>query len=144
MFSNSTFKSFINSLKNGNSNSFGKTIEQINISLKSTPSIIAKDSKIEGSFYSSGVVEIEGYIQGFINSNSIIIREGGGVDGEIEADSINIRGKVNGTIKARNINVFNKAKITGDIEYQSLSVEDGASIEGKFKQLSEWKSRNPS
>lgn len=137
MFSTSTLKSFVNSLKSGsNSESFGKTIEQMTVSFKSMPSIISKDSKIEGEIHSSGVIEIEGQIKGRINSNSIVIREDGFVDGEINADSVNIRGNFNGTIKARNINVFSKAKITGTIEYQSLSVEDGASIDGQFKQLS--------
>jgi cytoskeletal protein CcmA (bactofilin family) len=137
MFSTPTLKSFVNSLKSGsNSDSFGKTIEQITVSLKSMPSIISKDSKIEGEVYSSGVVEIEGKIKGRINSNSIVIREDGVVEGEINADSVNIRGNFNGNIKARNINVFSKAKINGTIEYQSLSVEDGASIDGQFKQLS--------
>ncbi len=141
MFSTSTLKLFTNSLKSGsNSDSFGKTIEQMTVAFKSMPSIIARDSKIEGEVYSSGVIEIEGQIKGRINSNSIIIREDGFVDGDINADSINIRGNFNGNIKARNINVFSKAKITGNIEYQSLSVEDGASIDGQFKQLSDKKS----
>ncbi len=136
MFSTSTLKSFVNSLKSGsNSDSFGKTIEQMTVSFKSMPSIISKDSTIEGEIHSSGVVEIEGNIKGRIHSNSIVIREDGFVDGEINADSVNIRGNFNGTVKARNINVFSKAKITGNIEYQSLSVEDGASIDGQFKQL---------
>ena len=131
-----TLKSFFNSLKNGsNSDAFGKTIEQMTVSFKSMPSIISKDTKIEGQITSSGVIEIEGHIKGHINSNLIVIREEGLVEGEIFADSINIRGNFDGTIKARNINVFSKAKITGTIEYQSLSVEDGASIDGQFKQV---------
>ncbi len=137
MFS-TPLKSFINSLKSGsNSDSFGKTIEQITVSLKSMPSIISRDSKIEGEVYSSGVVEIEGTIKGRISSNSIVIREDGIVEGEINADSVNIRGNFTGNIKAKNINVFSKATITGKIEYQSLSVEDGASIDGQFRQLSD-------
>ena len=138
MFQTPAIKSFIRSLKSGsNSDSFGKTIEQMTISLKSMPSIISRDSTIEGKVYSSGVVEIEGTIKGCINSNSIVIREGGVVEGEINADSVNIRGNFIGNIKAKNINVFSKASINGKIEYQSLSVEDGASVDGQFRQLSD-------
>ena len=132
----STIKSLIKSLRGGsNSHSIVKTIEQMTVSFKSMPSIIAKDTRIEGKIHSSGVVEIEGQINGHIESNSIVIRENGIVEGEISADSINIRGNFIGNIKARNINVFRKAKINGTMEYQSLSVEDGASIDGQFKQL---------
>ena len=105
------------------------------VSLKSMPSIIAKDSRIEGEVYSSGSIEIEGYIKGHIKANSVIIREDGSVEGEISSDSVNIHGNFNGNIKAKNINVFSNAKINGSIEYYSLSVEDGASISGQFKQL---------
>ncbi len=138
MFLTQSLKSLIKSLKSANnSDSFGKTIEQMTTSFKSMPSIIAKDNRIEGEVYSSGVIEIEGKIKGHVKSNSIIIREGGLVDGEISADSVNVRGNFNGDIKARNVNIFSKAVISGNIEYQSLSVEDGASIDGQFKQVAE-------
>lgn len=138
----SSLKSLITSFKNSsNSESFGKTIENMSASFKAMPSIIAQDATIEGELRSSGVIEIEGLIKGKVTSNSIVIRENGIIEGEIEADSVNIRGNFDGTIRARNINIFSKAKITGTIEYQSLSVEDGACIDGQFKQLS---SKKPS
>jgi len=131
-------KSLFNSLKNANdSDSFvGNSIEQISVSFKSMPSIISKNLSIEGVLQSFGVVEIEGQIKGNINSNSIVIREDGTVNGDINAGSVNIRGSFSGNIKAKNVNIFSKAKINGNIEYQSLSVEDGASIDAQFTQLS--------
>ena len=51
------------------------------------------------------------------------------------AESLTIRGKVHGTIRSKNVNISSKARITGYIEYGSLSVEDGAFIDGQFKQL---------
>jgi cytoskeletal protein CcmA (bactofilin family) len=136
----SILKLFSSSLKSGNNSElFSKSIEHMTSSLKSMPSIIAKDTNIDGDIKSSGVIEIEGKITGKINSNSVIIREDGLVEGEIIADSINIRGKFIGNIKSRTINIFSKAKIKGTIEYQSLSVEDGACIDGQFKQLAEKK-----
>ena len=131
-----TIKSFFNSLNSSRSDAIGKTIDHMTSSFKSIPSIISKDSKIEGRIQSSGVVEVEGYIKGSINSNTIVIREGGSIEGEAIADFINIMGNFNGQIKAKNVSVFSKAKINGSIEYEVLSVEDGASIEGQFKQLS--------
>lgn len=136
--SKSNIKSLINSLKSGsNAESFGKAIDQMATSFKSMPSIIARETKIDGEVTSTGVIEIEGLITGKIKSNSVVIREDGTIDGEVFADSINIRGNFNGNIKARNINIFSKAKINGVIEYQSLSVEDGACIDGQFKKLDE-------
>jgi cytoskeletal protein CcmA (bactofilin family) len=103
--------------------------------LKSTPSILSKDLKIQGDLTSSGLIEIEGIISGNIKGNSVILREDARVEGEIIAESVNIKGSFNGNIKAKNINISSKAKITGLIEYVSLAVEDGACIEGQFKKL---------
>ena len=131
-------KSFFNSLKDSNnSDSLGKSIEQMTISFKSIPSIISKNMTIEGTLKGSGIIEIEGKVIGNIDSTSVVIREGGTCDGEINAESINIRGNFNGNIKAKSINIFSKAKINGTIESQSLSVEDGASVDAQFSQLSE-------
>jgi cytoskeletal protein CcmA (bactofilin family) len=124
-------KSFFNSLKNTNdSNSRDKLM------CRSMPSIISKNLNIEGTLQSSGVIEIEGQINGNISINSIVIRESGIVNGDVTTRSINIRGNFNGNIKTKNINISSKAKINGNIEYQSLSVEDGASIDAQFIQLS--------
>lgn len=118
-----------------NDNSITKKLEVISSNFKSTPTIIARDLKIEGQINSTGLVEIEGIIRGTINGNSIIIREEGSVEGTIIAESLSLRGTFNGNIKAKNINIASKANVTGEIEYESLSVEDGACIDGQFKKI---------
>ena len=102
---------------------------------KSTPTIIARDLKIEGEIISAGLIEIEGVVKGTIKGNSVILREEGYVEGTIIAESLSIRGKFDGTIRAKNISITSKAKVIGNIEYGSLSVEDGASIDGQFKMI---------
>lgn len=121
----------------GNSETIGKTLENVTASLKTMPSILSKEIFVEGQINSPGIIEIEGKVKGSIVGNSVIIREDGFVEGKIEVDSISIRGKFEGDLKAKNISVFKKARITGNIEYQSLSVEDGAYIDGQFKKLGE-------
>ena len=118
-----------------NDNSITKKLEVISSNFKSTPTIIARDLKIEGQINSAGLIEIEGMIKGTLNGNSVILREEGVVEGTIIAESLSLRGTFNGNIKAKNINIASKAHITGEIEYESLSVEDGAFIDGQFKKL---------
>ena len=89
--------------------------------------------KIQGEIFSAGIIEIEGNINGTINGNSVILRENGAIYGTVFAENFSIRGKFEGTIKAKNISIASKAKVTGDIEYDILSVEDGAYIDGHFK-----------
>ena len=116
-----------------NSNGVSKKIGEITNNLKYTPTIISSDLVIDGKIDSKGLIEIEGVIKGTINGNSIIIREDGFVQGFISSEFLNIRGKFEGTIRAKNISISSKANVVGDIEYESLAVEDGASIDGQFK-----------
>lgn len=118
-----------------NDNSIAKRLEVISTNFKSTPTILARDLKIEGQIHSAGLIEIEGNIKGVLNGNSVILREEGYFEGTIIAESLSIRGKFEGTIKAKNISISSKARVHGEIEYDSLSVEDGASIDGQFKRL---------
>ena len=124
-----------NSSDNDNNTSIGRKIECISANFKSTPTILAKDLKIEGDISSSGLIEIEGFVKGNIKGNSVIIREGGNMEGELVAESLSVKGKFSGKIRAKNINISSKANINGVVEYCSLSVEDGACIDGQFKQV---------
>lgn len=116
-------------------NSIAKKLEVISAGFKSTPTIIARDLKIDGELISNGMVEIEGNIKGTIKGNSVILREEGYVEGVIMAESVSLRGTFEGTIRAKNISISSKAKVHGEIEYGSLSVEDGACVDGQFKRL---------
>ncbi|MBU6140944.1 MAG: polymer-forming cytoskeletal protein [Proteobacteria bacterium] len=131
-------KSKLISVAQNNSSSEGsitRRLEMLSSNFKTTPTIIAKDLTVEGSLTSSGVVEIEGNIKGLINGNYVILREGCFVEGSIISESLNIRGRFDGSIKAKNISISSKANVHGEIEYDSLIVEDGACIDGQFKRL---------
>ena len=67
------------------------------------------------------------------------MRETSSVNGNITAKILNIKGKFTGIIKSERINISGKADIKGTLEYISLCVEDGATIEGDLKRVSEIK-----
>ena len=119
------------------SGSIVKKLETISSGFRTTPTIIARDLKIEGIINGSGIVEIEGNVNGKINGNSVIIREEGIIEGEIVAESLHIKGTFNGTIRAKNISLYSRSRVSGNIEYVVLSVEDGACVDGQFKKISE-------
>lgn len=102
---------------------------------KTTPTILAQDLKLEGEISSSGTIEIEGRINGTIKGNIVILRESCVVEGTVISDNLNIKGKFEGSIRSKQINISSKAHVIGNIEYEILSVEDGASIDGQFKKI---------
>lgn len=99
------------------------------------PSLLSKTLKVEGNLFSEGTVEIEGQIRGNIKGDIVTLRENANVEGDIRANIVNIKGYFKGQIFAEKVNISREARIFGNIQYFSLTVEDGASIEGQFKRV---------
>lgn len=111
----------------------------MNVPFKTSPSLLARDIEIKGDIISKGFIEVEGKVSGNLRGKNVTIRESARIEGDVQADLVNVKGTFKGTICARVINISGEAKITGTIEYHSLSVEDGATIDGQFKQTSDIK-----
>jgi cytoskeletal protein CcmA (bactofilin family) len=88
---------------------------------------------IEGKLTSNGNVRIDGRVNGDINANgNVIIGDSGEVNGEVNADVINLGGKVTGTVNAREKLVLESRSILkGDLITKILVIEAGAYFEGK-------------
>jgi len=99
------------------------------------PSIIGSDCRITGDLFSQGEVQIDGRVDGDIRCDSLVIGESGSITGEISAETVRVLGSVTGQIKARSVALSKTARIIGDITHDSLSVEAGAYVEGRFNRL---------
>lgn len=98
-----------------------------------TPTIVSSDLKIVGNLKSEGIIEVEGEIEGNVESLKINVRHSGSIKGDVVADSVDVSGEVNGLLKARNINITKTAKVSGVLIYESISIMDGAFVDGQFK-----------
>lgn len=107
------------------------------------PSIISANLTITGSMTTSGDVQIDGTIDGDVQSKQITLGESGVVNGAISADLARISGTVNGSITARVVELGRSAKITGDINHFSLAIEPGAFIQGQLTHIDEQKLKAP-
>jgi cytoskeletal protein CcmA (bactofilin family) len=103
--------------------------------LKSVPSIISADLRINGDLVCSGDVQVDGWVEGDIQSRNIVIGEGATVHGALQAETVRICGVVNGQVKADSVVLEKTAKVTGDILHKALAIEQGASLEGMCKRL---------
>jgi cytoskeletal protein CcmA (bactofilin family) len=99
------------------------------------PSIISADLRINGDLICSGDVQVDGWVEGDIQSRTVMIGEGATVHGALSAESVRICGVVKGSIKADSVVLEKTAKVTGDVLHKSLTVEEGAQIEGMCKRL---------
>lgn len=98
-----------------------------------TPSVIASGMQVLGNIVSDGVVDIEGRIDGNVRGQLVTIRPDGVVRGDVVADTLNVYGTVEGLIKARTVNLYSEARVSGTIMHETIAIEDGALVDGKFK-----------
>jgi cytoskeletal protein CcmA (bactofilin family) len=83
----------------------------------------------------SGDIQIDGWVEGDIQSRNVVVGEGATVHGAVQAENVRICGIINGQIRADNVTLEKTARVTGDILHKSLSIEQGAFLEGMCKRI---------
>lgn len=99
------------------------------------PSVISSEMNVLGNIVSDGTLDIDGQIDGNVKCRNLTVRGNGRIRGDVIAETVKIFGVVTGMVKARNVVLHESAHVEGVIMHESLSVEDGAFIDGKFKRM---------
>ncbi|MCC5976187.1 MAG: polymer-forming cytoskeletal protein [Rubellimicrobium sp.] len=92
---------------------------------------LGADSRITGELQFPGTVELPGYVSGRVDAAEIVIEETGEVEGEVHAASVAIKGRFRGKVVGGTVRLYTSARVTGDIEYETLSIDSGAQLEGQ-------------
>ncbi len=95
-------------------------------------SILASDLKITGEITSTGSVEVMGEIDGNLTAKTLVIGSEGRIAGSVTAETIEVKGKLDGSVTTDAFTMRAAAHVTADIVYQSVIIESGATIEGRF------------
>jgi cytoskeletal protein CcmA (bactofilin family) len=98
-----------------------------------TKNTLGSDVEIKGNLKFSGELTFEGKLEGEIQTDGILnLGDSATVNGNINAQSVVVRGKVNGNITAKEkIEIKTKAELFGDIRSAKLIVEEGVTFVGK-------------
>jgi len=99
------------------------------------PSIISAGFVVHGVLESAGDIQFDGTMDGDVYCVSLAVGEAAVIRGEIVADKVMVRGRVEGNIRARRVYLFASARIAGDIQYGVLAIEDGAQLDGSFQRI---------
>jgi cytoskeletal protein CcmA (bactofilin family) len=109
----------------------------INYSMSTTanPSknVLNSDVEIKGNLKFSGELTLEGKLDGEIQTEGTLnLGDSAVINGNINAQSVVVRGRVNGNINAKEkIEIKSKAELFGDIRATKLIVEEGVTFVGK-------------
>ena len=98
-------------------------------------SAISADLKVVGNLESAGDIQVDGSVVGDINSRSLTVGVGAHVEGSITAEKVRICGKLSGQVTAASVSIAATAVMNGDVTYQMLSIEEGASLEGRCRKV---------
>lgn len=109
------------------------TLQEEGSKLTVGPNIKLKGSEITDC----EILVVEGRVEASMNSRVIRIAEGGIFSGTAEIDIAEIRGHFEGEITARKrLVIHSTGKVTGQIRYGALSVEEGGILSGDVAALS--------
>jgi cytoskeletal protein CcmA (bactofilin family) len=94
---------------------------------------LGSDVEIKGNLKFSGELTFDGKIDGEIQTDGVLnLGDSAVVNGNINAQNVVVRGKINGNIVAKEkIDIKTKAELFGDIRASKLSVEEGVTFVGK-------------
>ncbi|AZZ99052.1 polymer-forming cytoskeletal protein [Pseudoalteromonas sp. R3] len=106
-------------------------------------SLISPDTTITGNIQCDGEIQIDGKVVGDLQVTQLIIGESGVVEGNIVANQVQVRGKVQGGISADSVTLEPSARVTGDIAHDTLCIQAGAHIQGQLNHRAEQSNVTP-
>ena len=98
----------------------------------STFSVIGADVIIKGDVTASADLHVDGRVEGDIHCASLVQGESSTIEGSIEAEVARLSGRVAGSIRARELVILRSARVEGDVHYDTLTIEQGAQVDGRF------------
>lgn len=97
-----------------------------------TFSILGADVIVTGNIAASVDLHIDGKIQGDLKCANLVQGEASEIKGSVIADSAKLAGAIDGSIEAKTLIIHASARITGDVTYESVTIEQGAHVDGKL------------
>jgi cytoskeletal protein CcmA (bactofilin family) len=112
------------------------TVPSLQLTVESFDTVIGKSTTIHGRVVAETGLRIDGTVIGDIEAHhasgiSIALGRTGRVLGDIHADRVLIAGQVDGNIYAsERVELHAGARVNGDVTYDQLGIEEGATISG--------------
>lgn len=98
----------------------------------STFSVLGPDIAIKGDLTATMDLHLDGRIDGDIHCAALVQGESSEVTGAVVAESARVAGTIRGSITAGILVILKSARIEGDVTYHTLTIEEGAQVNGKF------------
>lgn len=101
-------------------------------------SLVGVGTKVEGNVVFTGGLRVDGEIRGNVTaigdqSSTLVISEHARIEGEITVSHLVVNGTVIGPLHSSGfLELQTKARVTGDVEYNSIEMHLGAVVQGRL------------
>lgn len=96
---------------------------------------IGADTVLDGNISGGGEIVVDGTVKGDVRIDQVTVGSGGGVEGGIYAEVVEVRGRVMGSITAKQVRLYDACHVDGDITHEQLAMESGAFFQGRSLRL---------
>lgn len=103
-------------------------------------SVIGADLSIEGQTITircRGSLRVNGNIEANLHCVELLVGEKAMIKGSIAAERVAVFGRINGAILGANVVLHSTAHVEGDIHSRCLSIEQGASFDGRSRKVTD-------
>lgn len=97
-----------------------------------TFSVLGADVVVTGNIAASVDLHLDGRVEGDICCASLVQGRDSVIKGAVTAETARLAGTVEGSVSARELVIQASARIIGDVTYESLTIEQGSQVEGRF------------
>lgn len=102
-----------------------------------TFSVFGADVVITGDVRATVDLHIDGRIDGDVACATLVQGASSHIVGSVAADQARIAGTVEGSIRVKALTVEQSARIKGDVSYETISMAQGAQIDGRLSHIDE-------
>jgi len=99
------------------------------------PSILTGEVVIDGHLLSGGELQIDGEVNGDVRARAVVVDVNGVIHGEVAAEDVIVRGRIIGPIRGLHVHILNGAHVEGDVMNETISIENGAFVDGKINRV---------
>jgi cytoskeletal protein CcmA (bactofilin family) len=96
-------------------------------------SIVSRGLTIEGNLSGDDDIRVDGTVNGDIHSRTLIVSQGAKVSGSVTAEMIELLGHIGGELNGKTVRIAGTGHLDGDVNYDSLSIEAGAVVNGQLR-----------
>jgi cytoskeletal protein CcmA (bactofilin family) len=97
-----------------------------------TFSILGSDVVVTGNVAASVDLHVDGKIEGDLKCANLVQGEASEIKGGVFAETAKLAGLVDGSIEAKTLIIHASARITGDVTYENITIENGGKVDGKL------------